>query len=144
MGVDLLPGDGDDAPKSLKDYSFAEIFEEQCPIYMSYGMTYEQFWDGDPKMAIAYRKAHELKKEIVNEQLWLQGAYIYDALQRIAPLFRVMSSDNPEPYLEKPYRLKPKTKQEIKAEQKKEMEDMQAYLEGFMAKQESDDKKGGK
>ena len=35
------------------------------------GMSYEQFWDGHPHLAVAYRKAYKLKREIENEQAWL-------------------------------------------------------------------------
>jgi len=123
--------------------SFAEIFEAQCPIYMAYGMTYEQFWDGDPHAVKAFRQAYELKRDMENEHMWLQGMYIYDAIQRLIPAMRVMSSDNPEPYPDKPYEIRPKTKAEKKSAERKAMDDMQAYLEGIMAKQNAEEKRKG-
>lgn len=44
-------------------------------------MTYEQFWYGDPYLAVYYRKAHELRIEQRNQELWLQGLYNYNAMQ---------------------------------------------------------------
>lgn len=110
---------------------------------MSYGMTYEQFWDGDPKATEAFRKAYEMKRDMENEHMWLQGMYIYDAIQRLIPALRVMSSDKPEPYPDKPYDIRPKTKAEKKSEEYKSMEDMHKYLEGIIAKQNAEEKRKG-
>lgn len=43
-------------------------------------MTYEQFWIDEPELAIAYRKADEIRKKRVNEELWLSGIYMSEAL----------------------------------------------------------------
>lgn len=43
-------------------------------------MTYEQFWFFPPELAIAYRRADEIKKRRVNEELWLAGIYTAEAL----------------------------------------------------------------
>ena len=47
---------------------------------MSIGMTYDEFWNQDVAMVRAYRKAHELKRRQQNENLWMQGLYMRDAL----------------------------------------------------------------
>lgn len=43
-------------------------------------MTYEQFWIDDPALTKAYRKADEIRKRRMNEQLWLAGIYTSEAL----------------------------------------------------------------
>lgn len=43
-------------------------------------MTYEQFWDGDPALVKAYRKAEDIRRRRMNEELWLAGIYTADAL----------------------------------------------------------------
>ena len=43
-------------------------------------MTNEEFWYGEPRLAKAYREAQKLRDEHLNQQLWLQGLYNYDAL----------------------------------------------------------------
>ena len=43
-------------------------------------MTYEQFWYRDPALVISYRKAHELRNQQRNQELWLQGMYVAHAL----------------------------------------------------------------
>ena len=44
------------------------------------GMTYEQFWDGEPSLTIAYRKKLELEDKRFNDRAWLQGQYNYIAV----------------------------------------------------------------
>ena len=43
-------------------------------------MTYEQFWLGDPALCKAYRRADEIRKKRMNEELWLNGIYMAEAL----------------------------------------------------------------
>ena len=43
-------------------------------------MTYEQFWIDDPALVRAYRRADEIRKRRMNEQLWLAGIYTSEAL----------------------------------------------------------------
>lgn len=43
-------------------------------------MSYELFWEGEPKLAAAYRKADEIRRRRLNEQLWLEGVYTAEAL----------------------------------------------------------------
>lgn len=50
------------------------------PYYLAVGMSYEQFWDGPSELTIAYRRADEIKKRRVNEELWLAGIYTAEAL----------------------------------------------------------------
>ena len=43
-------------------------------------MTYDQFWLGDPALCSAYRKADQIRKRRMNEELWLNGIYTAEAL----------------------------------------------------------------
>lgn len=43
-------------------------------------MTYDQFWLGDPALCKAYRKADDIRKRRMNEELWLNGIYMAEAL----------------------------------------------------------------
>ena len=56
------------------------VFEETFPYYLAIGMSYEQFWNEDPWLAKAYRKADEIRRRRINEELWLSGMYTADAL----------------------------------------------------------------
>ena len=73
---------------------------------MSIGMSYDEFWNGDVSMVIAYRKANELRDKRRNYELWLQGMYVYEALCDASPLFRFSMKKGtikPEPYVKEPY-----------------------------------------
>jgi len=73
---------------------------------MSIGMSYDEFWNQDVLMAKAYRKANELRDKKRNQELWLQGMYIYEALCNVSPLFRFNMKKGqikPEPYPKEPY-----------------------------------------
>ena len=47
---------------------------------MAMGMTYEQFWLAEPEIAKAYREADQIRRRRMNEQLWLEGVYMAEAL----------------------------------------------------------------
>ena len=69
-----------DANQVRASTSFTSIFEEVFPYYLAVGMTYEQFWHDPPELTVAYRRADEIKKRRVNEELWLAGIYTAEAL----------------------------------------------------------------
>ncbi len=87
---------------------------------MSIGMSYADFWDGDLDMVISYREAAELRDKQRNQELWLQGMYIYEALCDASPLFRFSMKKGtvkPEPYAKEPY---PITKAEAREREERE------------------------
>ena len=105
--------------------SFTEYFELACPVYMAMGMTYEQFWDGDIWVAKAYREADAIRRRRKNEELWLEGVYMAEALS--ATVGNMFSKGNKHQYPSEPI---PITAEEQKArrerEEKAKMERMKA------------------
>lgn len=91
---------------------------EACPYYLSIGMTYDEYWRGTPYMVIDYRKADRLKRQNENTMLWLQGRYIYDALNNSA-IMHALGSKQKLSYPKEPYEIMPKTKAEAQAEAEK-------------------------
>lgn len=89
----------------VESSSLKKLFEEQCPIYMSYGMTYDEFWNGNPSRAIFYRRAAMIQVKRKDEEFWMQGVYVYDALCRVSPILHAFSKSGtkPLPYVERPY-----------------------------------------
>ena len=82
---------------------YGDKFEELCGYYMSLGMSYHDYWDGDNCMTKYYREAEEIKKERRNSELWLQAAYIYEALLDASPVFNPLSKKNkPFPFRSEP------------------------------------------
>ncbi len=85
--------------------SLTETFEELCPIFMSYGMSYDEYWHSSPYRAKFYLKAHKLKVKQKDEELWMQGMYIYEALCDVSPILHAFSKKGtkPLPYSSRPY-----------------------------------------
>jgi len=106
---------------SNKPRSFTEAFEQACPYYLYAGMTYDQYWHGEPKIAEYYRKADRMRKEAINEQLWLQGMYVYEAICDAQPIFNPFAKrgTKPKPYSERSYPLDDKQRKEREIEHQK-------------------------
>lgn len=126
-------GSGRNAHSPFSTYT--EQFNEVFPYYLSIGMTYEQFWYGDPWLAKYYRQAHELKVERKNQELWLQGLYVYEAICDVAPILHAMAKKGTKarPYPEQPYAITEKQRRR-EAEEKERRVAMKGkrMLEMFM------------
>ena len=100
-------------------------------------MTPEQYWDGDASLTRHYRKADELRQKRKNEELWLQGMYIYEALCDVAPVFHAFAKrgTKPNPYSDHPYSITSKDREiEKERKAKREREKAKQYMLGKMAK----------
>jgi len=127
-------------PKSEEDFgtkskvesaSLTQTFEKLCPIYMSYGMSYDEFWYGSPYRAKFYREAKEISTKEKDTEFWMQGVYIYDALCRVSPILHAFSKSGtkPLPYVEMPYlSAKEEKEKQISKEQQLENERLIAQL----------------
>ena len=83
--------------------SFTSFFEALFPSYLAMGMTWTQFWLEEPELAIAYRKAEMIRKRRRNEERWIQGAYVADALS--ATVGNMFSKGEKHSYPVEPYPL---------------------------------------
>ena len=116
--------------------TYTEQFYEVFPYYLSIGMTYEQFWEGDPSLTKYYRKADEMRTEKMNMEKWLQGMYIYEALCDVSPVLNAFAKKGtkPHPYVDKPYPITNKQRAEnAKATEKAVFNKGKKFMEGFMA-----------
>ena len=106
------------------------------------GMTYADFWEGDPQMAVAYRKAYRLRREMENEQAWLQGMYFYDAVAvSLANAFRSRGAKR-QNYLERPIDIFPLSEEEKQRREREEMAKMQAAMQAMIRQQQANKPKG--
>lgn len=99
-------------------------------------MTCDQFWFDDPFLAVAYRRAYELRIEAENQRAWLQGLYNYNAMSiAINNAF----SNKKQKYINKPIRLFPPTEDEKKAQieetRRKLVERLNAFKDEFERRQ---------
>jgi len=108
-------------------------------------MTYDQYWNDDCMLVKYYREAHRLRNERKNQELWLQGLYIYEALCDVAPILHAFakSGTKPRPYLSKPF---PITMEEVKRD-KEEQEKLnrqkaKALFEAWAARLKLPEEKG--
>lgn len=102
--------------------SYHEICENLCPDYMAMGMTWDEYWYGNPWMAKAFRQAHRMKRDIKNYELWLQGVYVYEAILDASPVFHPLAKDpKPIPYPSEPFAL---DKKEREVREQKEQEEL--------------------
>ena len=111
MGGELLtsPKGGEQSPP----VKYSEVFREHFPYYLAVGMTTDEYWNGDCTLTRYYRKAWEIKRKESNNDLWLQGLYIYEALLCASPMFRdLVKKAKPLPYPEEPYALTKKEQEE--------------------------------
>lgn len=105
----------------VESISLTQIFEELCPIYMSYGMSYDEFWHGDAYRAKFYREAYNIQIQHKDEEFWIQGMYIYDALCKVSPILHAFSKSGtkPLPYPDKPYMSTMKEQNDEEKKQKR-------------------------
>lgn len=117
--------EGEQDKRVESDFPLTRLFEKLCPIYMVYGMTYDEFWHGDVYRALFYKKAYKMRIKMQSElndyNFWLQGLYFYEAICDAAPIFNpyAKKGTKPLPYSNEPYGEKRKkenelTEQEIK------------------------------
>lgn len=108
------------------------------------GMTVEQYWEGPPSLATAYRKAYRLKMEAENEMAWLQGLYVYDAFAVcMANVFRKKGAKL-QSYIEKPIDIYPPTEAEKKRREREEYAKMQRAMEEMRLAQQRKKKQKAK
>lgn len=98
---------------------------------MAMGMTWEQYWHGDVTMVQIFAEAERLRQQRQNNQAWLQGRYIYDALLCVAPVLQAFAAKGtkPTPYIEQPYEIAAAQKEDVApAKSKEEQERLQAKI----------------
>ena len=102
---------------------------------MAIGMTYEQYWYGDPLMVRDYYKADKLRRERIDEQAWLSGLYIVKALDAVVGNMFRESGQSPAEYPSDPLTvLIKKEKEAEKSEKDKEQEALwaEAWMSSFV------------
>ena len=98
-------------------------------------MTYDQYWNDDPTLVKYYRKADEMRSERRNEELWLQGMYVYEALCDVSPVLHAYAKKGtkPQPYSEKPYAITEKQRRyEAEEHARKIAEKGKRFMEAIM------------
>ena len=106
------------------------------------GMTPAQYWDEDPKLAIAYREAHRLRRKTENENAWLVGLYVCDAFATVLKNAFSKRGTPPKTYIERPIDIVPLSEEEKKRREEEEYKKMDAAMRAMIARQKSEKQKG--
>ena len=88
-------------------------------------------------LAKYYRQAEEIRNEIKNQELWLQGVYIYEALCDVSPIMTAIPKKGakPLPYPERPYTISEKQRKLEEADKERRIaEKGKMFMERFMSK----------
>lgn len=100
-----------------------------CPVYLAYGMTLEQYWDGDVEYAAYYRDAHEMRREMENEAAWMQGMYFAEAVA--SSLYGRKHKYPAEPYPLKTKISKEREKRRQEQNERKTVDYMMTFMNNF-------------
>lgn len=100
-------------------------------------MSYKEFWEDNPYLAVVYRERYKLLREEKNQQMWMQGLYNYLAFRATVSGF---FSKNPEPYCEKPLPIF-ETSEGRKKSQEEQIDDIVATLNKLIAMYPKSDEK---
>lgn len=111
-------GDGGGASRQ-SPFRYTDIFKKQFPYYLSIGMSYDEYWNGDCDLTKYYREADELREDRKNTEMWLQGMYFYEALLDAAPAIKAFCKEPAREYRDKPY---PISRRDVRKAQKEEHE----------------------
>lgn len=123
--------------KGFAALSYTEVFYTHLPYYLAIGMSYDLYWNGDCRLTECYRRAEEIKQRQRNQDLWLQGMYIYEALCDVSPILQAFAKKGtkPTPYSSEPYAITAKQVQEKREKQEQlRFEKTKAKMAAWAAK----------
>lgn len=125
-----------DIERSTPRFTYTQQFEKVFPYYLSIGMTYEQYWEMDCDLVKFYRKAADIKRDLMNQNAWLIGLYVYEAIGDNAPILNIAAKrgTRPLPYRASPFELNVKSDNSGSKKKKEHSNDMKAkaVMEMFM------------
>lgn len=120
--------------------SYGDIFDELFPHYLLFGMTPEQYWDGESELKKAYRKAYALRIEnerrIADTNNWYLGQYMIAVLQSgamLVPGVNTKTGATFEPYPEVPFLQKAEEAKKEENRKKREEEQQKLALAMFQS-----------
>ena len=116
---DSQPRTGVESENDPTPNSSTEVFYKHLPYYLAMGMTLDEYINQDCTLVKYYREAQQIRKEQRNQELWLQGLYMYEALGDMSPVLRAFAKKGtkPLPYPSEPY---PITLAEVEARKERE------------------------
>lgn len=105
-----------DAPRS----EYGKYLDMVCPYYISWGMTWNEFWFESLDRLHDYWQANQYGIERRNQEIWLQGLYIKAAV--------ASALSNKSKYPPEPQRITEMTSAEKEEENKRKIEKLREVL----------------
>lgn len=124
-------------------YCFGDALDELCAYYMLCGCPCSEFWNGDYTLLKNYVRQHELAVEQRNQELWLQGFYIYEAFAVVMQNAFGRKGATKAEYPKEPHRITPLTDHEKEMEKRKKVEEFRSQLMALDRKFSARKKQGG-
>lgn len=119
---------------SQETFSPLEYLEELCAYAISVGMPANEYWYGDPELLNNYIRAEEIRQRKRNNELWLQGLYIYQAIGALTPVLNPFSKKHKaDKYISKPI---PITREEIAEAEQEKINRFVDYMHSLVKKTE--------
>lgn len=116
------------------------MLDKALPLYMSIGMPYELYWEGEYGAKKAYREAYALRRkreeQIADQNNWYMGQYIISALQAVPLLvagLNVKETTRLPKYPEKPFFEAAEEQKQEEQRKKKEEDRMKMAMAMFHA-----------
>lgn len=78
------------------------FYDELLPLALSCGMSYEEFWNEEPRLFSCYIKKREIELDNINYQSWLIGLYTYKAFGTVLNNVFSDKSSIKDTYFERP------------------------------------------
>lgn len=79
--------DDEDDDDTQQTTTIEDVFTEECTLAMSIGMTYEQYWNSEPEIFLAYAKLYkrQTKADFAEQDTlaWMIGSYVDAAVGHI-------------------------------------------------------------
>lgn len=106
----------------------------------------DEYWNASPHLVKYYREAHKCRIEERNQELWLQGLYIYNAFSVVLANAFSKKGATKHKYLDRPIELFPKAasdeEKEIQETRSKVVNVLNSFAARFTARKAA--KKEGK
>ena len=112
--------------QSASPLEILNYLNDLCAYALSIGMSYEQYWYEDPALINIYIKAEKHRQRKRNNEMWIQGLYIYNAVGGLIHLANPFSKEHrAKPYLKQPIAL---TKEEQEEQEQEKLERFIKYM----------------
>lgn len=96
-------------------------------MLMSIGMSRDEYWNGSIYLAFDYIEAEKYRQKRFDEQAWLQGLYVFKAVDTVLANALRKSQSEQYSYPDKPFTTT-KTEEEKRLEEENEMLRAEIYM----------------